>query len=352
MDGPSLAEALFCKKAEEVWQDREVRFDVAAAQLQCRRGEEVLDTFEPVEDTKGNNGDGGRLTLTHLRLMWRSTKQARTSISMGLDAISSIAVRPVSSRLKGNADALYIMARQNQQRFEFIFTDLTDRQPGLAAGLQALVAAYEASRPYRELRLRGALLVDKELKLLPREVAYSRVDGVSNLSSETGNLGALYLTNVRMVWHSKMAASFNVSIPYLQIKHVRIADSKFGLALVVETSAASGGYVLGFRVDPKETLEYVHKEMSSLLQAYANCPLFGVEYDVNAGAESQAVKPLEGDADVLEPEGAKADAWAAYYADGASGGGAGCEPVFSAELGLAVEAPRDGASIQQLWSIL
>jgi hypothetical protein len=45
MDGPSLAEALFGKKANEVWQDREVRFDVAAAQLQCRRGEEVLDTF-------------------------------------------------------------------------------------------------------------------------------------------------------------------------------------------------------------------------------------------------------------------------------------------------------------------
>jgi Bardet-Biedl syndrome 5 protein len=64
----------------------------------------------------------------------------------------------------------------------------------------------------------GALLVDKELKLLPREVAYSRVNGVSNLSSEAGNLGALYITNVRMVWHSKMAASFNVSIPYLQVR--------------------------------------------------------------------------------------------------------------------------------------
>jgi hypothetical protein len=45
MDGPSLTEALFGKKPDEVWQDREVRFDVAAAQLQCRRGEEVLDTF-------------------------------------------------------------------------------------------------------------------------------------------------------------------------------------------------------------------------------------------------------------------------------------------------------------------
>jgi hypothetical protein len=63
---------------------------------------------------------------------------------------------------------------------------------------------------------------------------------------------------------------------------VRIADSKFGLALVVETSAASGGYVLGFRVDPKETLEYVHKEMSSMLQV--GLPTLG--YGSQAGRRS------------------------------------------------------------------
>lgn len=46
MEGASLAEALFGRKAaEDVWQDREVRFDAPAAQLQCRRGEEVLETF-------------------------------------------------------------------------------------------------------------------------------------------------------------------------------------------------------------------------------------------------------------------------------------------------------------------
>lgn len=43
----------------------------------------------------------------------------------------------------------------NQQRFEFIFTALTEGSPSLPAALQALVSAYEASRPYRELRLRG-----------------------------------------------------------------------------------------------------------------------------------------------------------------------------------------------------
>lgn len=63
----------------------------------------------------------------------------------------------------------------------------------------------------------GALLVDNELQLLPREVAYSRVNGVWNLSSEAGNLGTFYITNVRVVWFSNASNAFNVSIPYVQV---------------------------------------------------------------------------------------------------------------------------------------
>jgi hypothetical protein len=38
--GPRLSEALFGKKADDaVWQDREIRFDLAPQELQCRRGE-------------------------------------------------------------------------------------------------------------------------------------------------------------------------------------------------------------------------------------------------------------------------------------------------------------------------
>ncbi len=51
-----------------------------------------------------------------------------------------------------------------------------------------------------------------------------------------------------------------------QIKSVKVRDSKFGQALVIETTPGSGGYILGFKVDPKETLDYVFKEISSLWQ--------------------------------------------------------------------------------------
>ncbi len=58
--------------AEFIWQDREIRFDVPTATLQCRPGEKIVDTIPQVEDTKGNNGELGNLVITNLRLIWYS----------------------------------------------------------------------------------------------------------------------------------------------------------------------------------------------------------------------------------------------------------------------------------------
>lgn len=44
-----------------------------------------------------------------------------------------------------------------------------------------------------------------------------QIEGVWNLSSDQGNLGAFFLTNVRLVWHANLAQNFNVSIPYMQM---------------------------------------------------------------------------------------------------------------------------------------
>lgn len=74
-----------------------------------------------------------------------------------------------------------------------------------------------------------------------------QVNGVWNLSSEQGNLGTMYITNVRLVWHANLAESFNVSIPYMQIQGVKIRASKFGQALVVETTGQTGRYILGMQ---------------------------------------------------------------------------------------------------------
>jgi len=38
--------------------------------------------------------------------------------------------------------------------------------------------------------------------------------------------------------------------------------------------------VLGFRIDPKEKLQSVHKELLSLQKVYGQVPLFGVQFKV------------------------------------------------------------------------
>jgi Bardet-Biedl syndrome 5 protein len=67
-------------------------------------------------------------------------------------------------------------------------------------------------------------------------------------------------------------------LSYQFLFQVRLKDSKFGTALVIESSELSGGYVLGFRIDPADRLEGIYKEISSLHKTYSESPIFGVEY--------------------------------------------------------------------------
>lgn len=46
-------------------------------------------------------------------------------------------------------------------------------------------------------------------------------DSHINAVPPQGNLGTMYVTNVRVVWHSNMNENFNVSIPYLQMVGVQ-----------------------------------------------------------------------------------------------------------------------------------
>ena len=60
---------------------------------------------------------------------------------------------------------------------------------------------------------------------------------------------------------------------------VKVRDSKFGYAMVIESTWQSGGYVLGFRMDPLEKLQETAKEIQSLHRVYSASPIYGVQYD-------------------------------------------------------------------------
>lgn len=152
---------------------------------------------------------------------------------------------------------------------------------------------------------------------------------------------------------------FNISIPYIQIASVRLKDSKFGTALVIESSELSGGYVLGFRIDPQDKLDSVYKEISSLHKTYSESPIFGVEFSRSSyyseDKDQRPVNPITAmesfdEIDETVPIVGN-DAFTAYLADGDPN-----EParpiVFSPELGICIEQVKDGFTLESLWQVL
>jgi len=319
--------------------------------MRLRKGEVLIDSINSVEDTKGNNGERGALQVTNLRITWFSHKSFNTNLSIGYSCIQTISIRTAESTLRGRTQALFLMTKYNGARYEFVFTSLVKASPRLFTTVQTVFRAFETSKLYRDLKLRGAAVREGRLNQLPDEEIVRKVDGVWNLSSDQGNLGVFYMTNVRIVWHAKLAENFNVSIPYMQIKQLVLRDSKFGPALVIETTKRSGGYVLGFRIDPVEQLESVAKEVDALHQVYADMPNFGVRFTVEEAhppPDELKAPSVEDDVEVVDEDGA-GDVLAAYYADGGAAGDR--PPVFDRRLGLAVEALPAGFTTEKLWKV-
>eukprot|EP00941_MAST-03F_sp_MAST-3F-sp1_P003669 g3669.t1 len=349
--------------SDEFWQDRDVRFEVHPHELSLRRGERLLDSINSVEDTKGNNGERGSLTITNMRIIWKSHRNVTTNLSIGYNCVSNIKIRSASSKLRGKTQALYLMTKFNENSFEFIFTSLVKASPRLFVTLQAVHRSYESTKLYRDLKLRGAIIKDQELVMLPKEELFSKVPGVWNLSNDLGNLGTFFITNVRLAWHASLAANFNVSMPYIQMKSIKVRNSKFGMALVIETSKQSGAYVLGFRIDPKEKLQEVYQELHRLHEAYSLDPVFGIDCEaeeiapvdeeaeiLRAEAEAAMMRRNEDTVEILEDDGGQ-DTFAVYFADNAGGTGSK-EPVFDHTLGLAVEKLPGDLTISKLWSVI
>lgn len=339
----------------EIWEDKEVRFDLPLSHMRLRSGEKVIDRLDFVEDTKGNGGDKGRLVITNLRLIWHSLTITRISLSIGLNCIISATTKIVNSKLRGTTEALHLLTKSNNARFEFIFTNLVLGNTRHFTSVMGVHKAYQSSRLYRELKLRGAVVRGRQLNILPLEQIYSTIEGIWNLSSDQGNLGTFIITNIRLIWFADMNENFNISLPYIQMVSVKIRESKFGPALVVESSVSSGGYVLGFRIDPQQKLHTVAKELSSLHHIHTHRPEFGIEYSLNVPdpiSEEAPIVPEE----IEEFDGGATDdlslALVSYYTEGGNAAGQDQPPVYCAQLGLAIESLRDGYTLSHLWQVL
>jgi len=339
-------------ESNDIWQDRDIKFDALPSLLEPRRGEIKIDSINSVEDTKGNNGMRGALIITNLRIIWVSHRRSRTNLSIGLNTVLTMTIRKAKSRLRGTHQALYVMSKFNQSRYEFIFTSLVKNSPRLFTTCQSIFRAYETSKLYRDLKLRGSIVRDGELMVLPNEQVVNQVSGVWNLSYDQGNLGVFVLTNVRLVWHATMANNYNVSIPHIQIASVQTRQSKFGKAIVIETTRRSGGYMLGFKVQEDSEREAVVQELESLHKVYSADPIFGVEFNLEdrpVSLEETRVHRVADDVEIIDDN--EPLAYTSYLADGSKTKDR--EVKFDPHLGLAIEAiGHDDLEIPDLWSVV
>ncbi|KAL0818743.1 hypothetical protein ABMA28_008071 [Loxostege sticticalis] len=338
-------------KSGAVWEDREVLFDLPFAYLKLRAGEKIFDRIEPIEDTKGNSGTKGRMVVTNLRIIWHSLSSPRINLSIGLNCILSTSTKVVNSGLRGTTQALYVLAAYKTNRYEFIFTNLSPNCVRHYTSVTGVHKAYAASRMYRDLKLRGAIIHGKQLRMLPQEKICLHEHSIWNLSSDSGNLGTLVVTNVRVVWYAEINDAFNVSMPYITIESVSIRDSKFGEALVFVVRPTSGGYVLGFRADPRERLRPLLTELQALHQAYTEKPIFGLEMTWGNEASKPATDDIEELEEIGEPRGEMGPNL--YLASQLSQNKeeAEIQPVYSPYLGLAIEPLKEGFTLKSLFEV-
>ncbi|XP_014357876.2 Bardet-Biedl syndrome 5 protein homolog [Papilio machaon] len=338
------------KQTSIVWQDREVLFDLPFSYLRLRSGEKIFDRIEPIEDTKGNSGTKGRMVVTNLRIIWHSLSSPRINLSIGLNCIISTSTRTVNSGLRGTTQALHLLANYNNNKYEFIFTNLSPNCVRHYTSVVGVHKAYAGSRLYRDLKLRSAIIHNKQLKMLPLEKICIHEHGVWNLSSESGNLGSLRASNVRVVWCADLNDAFNISMPYITIESISIRNSKFGEALVVVVHAWSGGYVLGFRTEPSR-LRPLLAELQTLHHAYTEKPIFGVEINWGNEAPKSTSDEIEDLVEIGEPRGEMGPQLYLASQLAQNKEDEVIQPVYSPYLGLAIEPLKEGFTLKSLFEV-
>lgn len=295
--------------------------------------------------------------MTSLRVLWLARKDlehkasTNLNLSVGLGSIFDLNVVTRESRVTGNVARLEVLSRFENSKYQFIF-NCTTSQMGKLEATKKVWKAFQASRLYRELKLRGSFIRDGELICLPGESLINKIPNVMNLANNQGNMGTFYLTNARLVWCANHNESFNVSIPFTQILAVKVRESKFGPALVVETNPKAGGYLLGFNTNPGERLEGVYREVRTVWKSGVSRPDLGTAtvQDIIAEEEDreEALKMLE-DVQITDAPEAR-DTLLSYILE--QGSTSSKAPVYSAELGVAIEPLKMDMTLDELWSVL
>ena len=364
-----------------IWQDREIRFDVPKIDLKLRKGEESLDTITNIEDSKSPCGDIGTFVFTNLRLIWYCNTNIGLNFSIGYDCISDFKEQAFTSKITGETTALSIKCRSKGNIYGLLFNSVSDSGPSLLSALQSLVKIYEASRLYRDIKVKGSITKDKKLTLLPDENitgSFNPVCFVSQNQKDKTN-GQLLIGNIRLVWFANSVDNYNVSIPWIQMKTVLSQkDPKYGKVLVVETCSFFGGAKYYFVCTDNDQFEKMLDDITKALFYYRECPVIGIDikkyFDMDETKKNkektknvtetnkETMKTFnkmieqkkEDEEEIIDQNYFNEISNAVAYQIGNNRNKdvAIGDIVFSNELGCAVEKLPEGVTIDHLWKII
>lgn len=264
----------------QIWQDREVRFDVPNIQIQLINGEKVLDKIINVEDTKGGTGDVGTLTFTNLRLIWFCVTNVKINLSVGYDCFVNFEVKNATSKLAGDINAIYVKCKFNNNRFEFVFNALGCSNTQLLSTFQAIYKSYDKSRIYRDMKLKAFLTNEKTFNLLENEKIIESFNQMGNVASDNIINGNFILTNIRLIFYSTVNDRFNISLPWIQVKNIKVKDSKFGKSVLIETYNPFFGNNFNLKFEDAENKA---KELKIMYSKFTDNAIYGVDF----------IKPIE-----------------------------------------------------------
>jgi hypothetical protein len=220
------------------------------------------------------------MLLTNLRLIWYCKNNVKINLTIGYDCVVTFEIKQTSSKVIGDTAAIYFKCRYNNSRFEFVFNSLTNTIK-IFNTFSNIYKAYDSSRLYREIKIKGFLTQDKNLIILPEEKLISRFTGASNIQNETAVNGIALITNIRIAWYSNNMDNLNFSLPWIQIKTIKIKDNvKFGKLIVFELNKQSGSNLISIKLPTNENIniDSVLKELTNNHLKFFENPLLGVDF--------------------------------------------------------------------------
>jgi Bardet-Biedl syndrome 5 protein len=357
-----------------VWQDREVKFDIPKEQLALRPGEKAFETIDNIEDTKGNNGDIGTMIFTNLRILWYSSDNIKINLSVGHDTLINYEVRVISSKMAGETRALCIKCKFNANRFEFLFNALGNTKGDLFSLFDSIYRGYEVSRLYRDMKMKGFLSQDKNLTLLTKEKPLNKLNSVYIISPDNQAVaGQFNMTSIRIVWFSSTTDNYNISLPWINIKDIRIRDiNKHGKVIQFETSKLVGNSIISFKFS--DNIDNVFRELETSYYTYLQNPQFGVELVTvtDTVREKPMAKPTddavdrqtsevnryiqtrkEDDVEIVDTNYFNEHSNLLYYmTSNNEKKNTKNDIVYSLELGMAIERLPDNSNLENLWKII